>query len=218
MTQIIAIDFVSDIACPWCVIGLWGLDRALAALEGEIEAEIHFRPFELSPELPRGGVNLFEHMGRKIGATREQSLAARAAITERAAALGFTMRYGDDFRAYNTFDAHRLLHWAGLTGGQHALKRALFEAYFDRNEAIDDPAVLAEVAGRAGRDPAEARHVLDTGHYADEVRTEEALWRSRQINAVPAVVVDMRYLISGGQPPEVFEQTLRSIVAQRSAA
>jgi len=218
MTQAIAIDFVSDIACPWCVIGLWGLDQALASLEGEIEAEIHFRPFELSPELPPGGVNLFEHMGRKIGATREQSLAARAAITERAAALGFTMRYGEDFRAYNTFDAHRLLHWAGLTGGQHALKRALFEAYFDRNEAIDDRAVLAEIAGRVGGNPDAARHMLDSGQYADEVRAEEQRWQSRGINAVPSIVVDMRYLISGGQPPEVFEQTLRSIVGQRSAA
>ena len=218
MTQTIAIDFVSDIACPWCVIGLWGLDQALTALEGEIEAEIHFRPFELSPELPRGGVNLFEHMGRKIGATREQSLAARAAITERAAALGFAMRYGDDFRAYNTFDAHRLLHWAELTGGQHALKRALFEAYFDRNDAIDEPEVLADIVSRAGLDTAEARRVVDTGQYSDEVRAEEQLWRSRGINAVPSTVVDMRYLISGGQPPEVFEQTLRSIAAQRSTA
>lgn len=217
MTQTIAIDFVSDIACPWCVIGLCGLDQALASFEGEIEAKIHFRPFELSPELPRGGVNLFEHMGRKTGATREQSLAARAAITERAAALGFTMRFGEDFRTYNTFDAHRLLHWAGLTGGQQALKRALFEAYFERNEAIDDPDVLAEVAGRAGRDPVDARHVLEAGQYVDEVRAEEALWRTRGINAVPSVVLDMRYLISGGQPPEVFEQSLRSIVAQRSA-
>jgi len=218
VTQTIAIDFVSDIACPWCVIGLWGLDQALTALEGEIEAEIHFRPFELSPELPRGGVNLFEHMGRKIGATREQSLAARAAITERAAALGFAMRYGDDFRAYNTFDAHRLLHWAELTGGQHALKRALFEAYFDRNDAIDEPEVLADIVSRAGLDTAEARRVVDTGQYSDEVRAEEQLWRSRGINAVPSTVVDMRYLISGGQPPEVFEQTLRSIAAQRSTA
>jgi predicted DsbA family dithiol-disulfide isomerase len=218
MTQTIAIDFVSDIACPWCVIGLWGLDQARTALGGEIEAEIHFRPFELSPELPRGGVNLFEHMGRKTGATREQSLAARAAITERAAALGFAMRYGDDFRAYNTFDAHRLLHWAGLTGGQHALKRALFEAYFDRNEAIDDPAVLAEVAGRAGRNPAEALHVLEAGQYVDDVRAEEQLWQSRGINAVPSIVIDQRYLISGGQPAEAFVQALRSVVAQRSAA
>jgi predicted DsbA family dithiol-disulfide isomerase len=217
MTQKISIDFVSDIACPWCVIGLYGLDQALASLEGEIEAEIAFRPFELSPELPRGGVNLFEHMGRKMGATREQSLAARDAITERAAALGFTMRYGDDFRTYNTFDSHRLLHWAGEVGGQHALKRALFEAYFERNDPIDEPAVLAEVAGRAGLDPIEARRVLDAGLYIEETRAEEELWRSRGINAVPSIVVDMRYLISGGQPPEVFEQTLRSIVAQRSS-
>ena len=218
MTQTVVIDFVSDIACPWCVIGLWGLDQALTALEGEIEAEIHFRPFELSPELPRGGVNLFEHMGRKLGASREQSLAARGAITQRAAALGFTMRYGEDFRTYNTFDAHRLLHWAGLTGGQHALKRALFEAYFDRNDAIDEPEVLAEVASRAGLDAAEARRVVDTGLYAQEVRAEEQLWQSRGIQAVPSVVIDQRYLISGGQPPEVFEQTLRSIVAQRGVA
>lgn len=216
MTQKVTIDFISDIACPWCVIGLWGLDQALAELEGEISAETSFHPFELSPELARGGVDLFEHMANKAGATREQSLGARAMITDRAAALGFTMRYSDESRAYNTFDAHRLLYWAGMAGGQHALKRALFEAYFDRGEAIDDPAVLAEIAGRVGIYPVEARHVLDAGLYADEVRAEEQLWQSRGINSVPAIVIDQRYLISGGQPVETFVQTLRAIVAQRT--
>ncbi len=218
MAETVRIDFISDIMCPWCVVGLWGLDRALENLAGEIEAEVIFHPFELSPDTPKGGTNLLEHMAAKAGFTREKSLAARAELTRRAAELGFTMGYSDDFRAYNTFDAHRLLHWAWHEGRQHALKRALFEAYFTENLAIDDPEVLAGIAERVGLDRAEARRVLDSGRFAEEVRAEEALWPSRGIQGVPAVIVDQRYLISGGQPPEVFEDSLRRIVAQRATA
>ncbi len=214
MPRQLTIDFVSDVVCPWCVIGLKGLEEALARASDAVTAEIRFHPFELNPAMAPEGENIVEHIGRKYGATPEQSAGTRAMIHERAAALGFTMAMGDDSRIYNTFDAHRLLHWAGLAGDQRALKMALFTAYFTDGENPGDRAVLLAAAERAGLDAAEAARVLDEGRYAEEVRAEEALWQSRGIQSVPAIVIDQRYLISGGQPPEAFEQALRQIAAE----
>lgn len=214
MPRALTIDFVSDVVCPWCVIGLRSLETALARAADVVTAEIRFHPFELNPAMPPEGENIVEHIGRKYGATPEQSAATRAMIRERAAEFGFTMAMTDDSRIYNTFDAHRLLHWAGIGGGQHALKMALFAAYFTQGRNPGDRAVLLEAAEQAGLDPVAAARVLDDGQYADEVRGEEALWQSRGINAVPAIVLEGRYLISGGQPPEAFEQALRQIAAE----
>lgn len=213
MPRALTIDFVSDVVCPWCVIGLRSLETALARAADVVTAEIRFHPFELNPAMPPEGENIVEHIGRKYGATPEQSAGTRAMIRERAAEFGFQMAMTDESRIYNTFDAHRLLHWAGLNGDQHALKMALFTAYFTEGRNPGDRAVLVAAAEQADLDPAEAARVLDQGLYADEVRAEEALWQSRGINAVPAIVLDGRYLISGGQPPEAFEQALRQIAA-----
>ncbi|UYY78641.1 DsbA family oxidoreductase [Sphingomonas sp. R1] len=213
MPRPLTIDFVSDVVCPWCVIGLRSLETALARAADVVTAEIRFHPFELNPAMPPEGENIVEHIGRKYGATPEQSAATRAMIRERAAEFGFTMAMTDDSRIYNTFDAHRLLHWAGLNGGQHALKMALFTAYFTEGRNPGDRAVLLAAAEQAGLDAAAAARVLEDGRYGQEVRAEETLWQSRGINAVPAIVLEGRYLISGGQPPEAFEQALRQIAA-----
>jgi predicted DsbA family dithiol-disulfide isomerase len=214
MPQPIKIDFVSDISCPWCIIGLRGLEEALARTGDVVEAAITFQPFELNPAMPAGGQNIVEHVAQKYGSTPAQSAANREMIRTRAAELGFAMATSDQSRIYNTFDAHRLLHWAEIEGGQAALKHALFTAYFTEGQDPSDPDVLVAAAEKAGLDGAAAREVLATGRYADEVRAAEKLWQSRGINAVPAVVINDRYLISGGQPPEAFEQALREIAAE----
>ena len=214
MTKPLKIDFVSDVSCPWCVIGLGGLETALQRLDGVVEADIHFQPFELNPSMPPEGQNIVEHITGKYGSTREQSAANREAIKARAAGVGFAMATSEDSRIYNTFDAHRLLHWAGIVGGQAALKHALFEAYFTLGQNMSDPAVLAAAAEKAGLDGSAAREVLASGRYAEEVRAAERRWQAAGINSVPAVVINDRYLISGGQPPEAFEQALRSIAAE----
>jgi predicted DsbA family dithiol-disulfide isomerase len=211
------IDFVSDVSCPWCVIGLKGLEAALARTGDLVVADIHFQPFELNPDMPPEGENGVEHIARKYGAGPERMAANRETIRQRAAALGFTMARGEDSRIYNTFDAHRLLHWAAGEGRQAALKHALFEAYFTEDRNPSDPEVLVAAAAKAGLDPAAARDVLDSGRYGEEVRRAEQLWRARGINAVPAIVINERYLISGGQPPETFEQALRQIAAEAVA-
>jgi len=124
MTKPLKIDFVSDVSCPWCVVGLGGLEAALERVGDLVDAEIHFQPFELNPNMPPEGENIVEHVGRKYGATREQSDANRQAIRDRAAAVGFTMATDENSRIYNTFDAHRLLHWSGLVGDLRDCSRA----------------------------------------------------------------------------------------------
>ncbi|WP_226636402.1 DsbA family oxidoreductase [Brevundimonas poindexterae] len=217
------IDFVSDVVCPWCVVGLGGLETALGALAAEgIAAEIHFQPFELNPDMAPEGENITEHIGRKYGATPEQSANNRAMIRDRAAEAwpddgkGFEMRMGPDSRIWNTFDAHRLLHWAGTVGPaeQRALKEALFRAHFTDNRPLPDADVLTGAAEAAGLDRDEAARVLADGLYAAEVREAEALWHARGITGVPAVVVEGKYLISGGQPTAVFEEALRKIAGE----
>ena len=211
------IDFVSDVSCPWCVIGLRGLQTALSRLADSVDADIVFRPFELNPTMRPEGQNIVEHITQKYGSTREQSAATRTMIRDRAAAVGFTMINDDDSRIYNTFDAHRLLHWARTLGAQQALKEALFELYFTNRGDPSDHEVLVQVATAVGLDPVEARAILSSDRYSDDVRKEEKFWQSRGINSVPAVVIDERHLISGGQPAEAFERALRDIAASAGA-
>ncbi len=214
MPRNMKIDFVSDIACPWCAVGLNGLEAALSRLGDVVDARIVFQPFELNPDMPPGGEDGTEHIARKYGLSAEQVAASRETIKARAAAVGFDMDGLGERRLYNTFDAHRLLHWAGIEGRGAALKHALFKANFTEGRDVSDPEVLAAAAEEAGLDGAAAREVLASGRYAEEVRAAERLWQSRGIHSVPSIVIDDRYLISGGQPPEAFEQALRNILAE----
>lgn len=213
MTKKLKIDFVSDIACPWCAVGLGGLETALDNLKGEIEADISFHPFELNPNMPTGGQNSLEHISQKYRSTPEQIRANREMIRDRAAGVGFTMNTSDESRVYNTFDAHRLLAWAGEQGRQLELKRRLLELNFTDQADPGDHDALVAAAEAVGLDGSEARAVLRSDRYAAEVRSDEALWQSRGISSVPAVIVNQRYLISGGQPPEEFERQLRAIAS-----
>ena len=214
MTQHLKIDFVSDVACPWCVIGLRGLEQALANASDAVEADITFQPFELNPRMPAAGQNLVEHITEKYGSTAEQSAASRAMIRSRGAEVGFTFNMSEESRIYNTFDAHRLLHWAGTIGRQQELKLALFRANFTDGANVSDHGVLVEAALTARLDGNQAREVLASGRYAEEVSNAELEWTSRGIRSVPAIVINGKWLISGGQPAETFEQALRGIAAE----
>ncbi len=212
----IKIDFVSDVACPWCAVGLASLQQALKRSADAVQATLHFQPFELNPDMPPGGEDINEHLARKYGGTPAQFEANRAAIRERGAAVGFVFNPAGRGRIYNTFNAHRLLHWAGLQGEaqQLALKRALLEAYHGRGEAVERDEVLLAAVESVGLDVERARQILAGEEYAAEVRAAESRWQQAGIHSVPAVVINQRHLISGGQPPEVFEQALRQIAAQ----
>lgn len=217
MRRSMRIDFVSDVACPWCVIGLLGLEKALAEVRDEIDVELHFQPFELSPNLPAEGRNVVEHLSETYGSTPDEVIARRGEVVSRAADLGFTMIDDRENRLYNTFDANRLMHWAGLEGKQGPLKHALFEAYHGRNENMTDAQVLVAAAEAAGLDGQAARGIIDSGEYAQEVRRAEYHWQTRGVTGVPAAIVDERYVVSGAQPPETYARVLRQIAAQPQA-
>jgi predicted DsbA family dithiol-disulfide isomerase len=209
------IDFVSDVSCPWCAIGLASLERALERLESDVTPELHFQPFELNPAMPPQGQDITEHLTQKYRTTPEQQAQAREAIRQRGAAVGFEFRKEGRDRVYNTFDAHRLLHWAAQEGGecQRALKKALLAAYFTEGRSPGDHDVLVQATAKAGLDVVRAREILAGDEFAAEVREREQFYQGHGIHAVPAVIVNDRHLIQGGQPPEVFEQALRQIIA-----
>lgn len=209
------IDFVSDVVCPWCAVGLASLEQALRRLQGEVEVEIHFQPFELDPDMPAGGMDVAANLKRKYGMSDAQLVENQERIRARGAELGFTFDFNARSRTWNTFDAHRLLHWASVEAPQRQLplKRALLVANFSEGRDIDNREVLVEVAEGVGLDAARAREVLASGAFADEVRAAEQFFRGLGISSVPAVIIEKKHLISGGQPPEVFERALREIAA-----
>jgi predicted DsbA family dithiol-disulfide isomerase len=212
------IDFVSDIACPWCAIGFNALERALEKIGGDLgQIELHMQPFELNPTMAPEGADLVEYLSGKYGLGTAQIAANQARIAERGAAEGFA--FGTRAHIWSTFDAHRLLFWAGVEGppgSQRALKRALLTAYHGqgRNPGAHD--VLLELAGQVGLPVERAREVLERGEFADAVREAERYWQNLGINSVPAVIINRKHLISGGQPNVVFEQALRQIAADES--
>jgi predicted DsbA family dithiol-disulfide isomerase len=218
MSTPMKIDFVSDVSCPWCIIGLKALETALANLGDDVKAELHFQPFELNPAMIAGGQEINEHLAEKYGASPEQLAGTREAIRSRGAEVGFVFGEGKRSRIYNTFDAHRLLHWAGLEGRQSELKHALFHAYFTLGENPGAHDVLARVAGEVGLDAERAEAILGSDEFAAEVREQERYYHAQGINSVPAVIINDRHLIQGGQPAAVFEQALRQIAAESKRA
>jgi predicted DsbA family dithiol-disulfide isomerase len=214
------IDVVSDVACPWCAIGVSALERALARIGSDLgDIEVHLQPFELNPTMGPEGADATEYLTEKYGLDPDELAANRARIAERGAAEGFA--FGTRSHVWNTFDAHRLLFFAGVEGPpgvQRALKKALLAAYHGEGRNIGSREVLLELAKQAGLPAERAREVLERGEFANEVRQAERFWQSIGIHSVPAVIVERKHLIAGGQPSEVFERALRQIAAEESAA
>lgn len=212
----IKIDFVSDIACPWCAVGLAALEQAMERVKGELSVALHFQPFELNPDMPPEGEDIVAHLTRKYGISPEQVEQNQRQIAERGAAVGFTFNMAGRTRTYNTFNAHRLLHWAGEQDGaaQHRLKRALLGAYFTDGLDPSDDAVLLQAVAKAGLDESRAAEILRGDDYADVVREREQLYLSNGIHSVPSVILNDRYLVQGGQPVDTFERALRQIAAE----
>jgi len=214
------VDFVSDVVCPWCAVGLHALERAAEAVKDDVRLDWHFQPFELNPGMPPEGQDMQEHLQEKYGSTPEQLAHSRSVIAERGAQVGFVFNLDKRTRTWNTFDAHRLLHWMGEEGApgrQRALKHALLAAYFTEGRNPSDPAVLLDVVDKLGLDVARARAILESDEYAGAVREREQFYQAQGIHSVPSVIVNDRHLIQGGQPVEVFVQALQQI-ARESAA
>ena len=205
------IDFVSDVSCPWCVVGLKSLEAALARVGQDVAVDIHFQPFELNPQMGPEGQDIAEHIAQKYGSSSADIARSQEALKARGEAVGFHFDFGRRGRIYNTFDAHRLLHWAAAEGKQPALKHALFNAYFTEGRDPSNHDVLVNVAGSVGLDERRARQILGSDEFAREVREREKFYAGLGIHAVPSVIINDRHLIQGGQPPEVFEQALRKL-------
>lgn len=211
MSKTLRIDFVSDIACPWCAVGLSSLRQALARLDDTVAVDLVMHPYELNPDMRAEGEPIVDYLGRKYGRTAAQIEDMHAMIRQRGAEVGFT--FGPRTHTYNTFDAHRLLHWARLEGKQLALKLALLHAYHSDGKNPSDHEVLVAAAQEVGLDPAQARSVLQQGDYANEVRAEEHEYMALGIQSVPAIILNRRLLINGGQPVETFERAIQQALA-----
>ena len=207
------IDFVSDIACPWCAVGLNALELALQQVQGEISVQLEFQPFELNPDMPPEGESVDAYLARKYGRPPEERQAMAATIRARGAEVGFEFAARE--HVWNTFDAHRLLMWAGSEDptAQRALKHALLSAYHAQGLNPGDPQLLQTLAAECGLDPERAAAVIGSDEYAQAVREREQKWQALGIHSVPAVVINGRHLIQGGQPVEVFVRALREIAA-----
>ena len=210
------IKFVSDVACPWCAIGLASLDEAIARVAPAMDVAVRPEPFELNPDMGPEGANVVAYLGRKYGRTPEQVAEVQDRIRARGAAVGFA--FGKREHVWNTFAAHRVLHWAATQGRAIELKRALLRAYHGEGRNPGAPEVLEELAAEVGLDGARARAIAEGDEFAAEVRQRERQWIELGVNGVPFVVVNDRYAIEGGQPPEVFEEALRRIAAGEAPA
>lgn len=217
MSHHLKIDFVSDVSCPWCAVGLGALEQALNSVQDEITADIRFQPFELNPSMGPEGQDIVEHLTQKYGSTEAQQADIRQTICERGAEVGFEFNPAGRGRIWNTFDAHRLLFLAEHEGSleqQAALKKAFLSACHTRSESMSDKAVLIACAVECGLDEKRVSAVLDTDEFHAQVRERQGFYTSNGITSVPAVIINERHLISGGQPAEAFEQALRQIVAE----
>ncbi|MDU0352862.1 DsbA family oxidoreductase [Paraglaciecola aquimarina] len=220
----LTLDIVSDVSCPWCIVGYKALEQALQNVAPDIQATITWQPFELNPQMPMQGQEIVEHITEKYGISEEQAAQNRETIKQRGLSVGYEFGERGGGRIYNTFDAHRLLHWAheldqeahskGTGGNQTALKLALFDLYFQQEGNPSDHQQLLAVVEKVGLNVDQAKHILATDKYAVDVRKIQQHYQSAGVSSVPAVIVNNKHLISGGQPVEVFEAALREIAKE----
>jgi predicted DsbA family dithiol-disulfide isomerase len=218
----LTIDIWSDVMCPWCVIGYKQLEQALDGLRGEIDADVRWHPFELNPDMPPDGEDMAAHMLRKYGRAPDEASTDR--MTAMADAAGYDMRYlgaktvgGEEppRKLWNTFLAHKLLRWALAEHGVEAqtrLKLALFDAHFQQRRNVSDAAVLVDIAASVGLDRTAAEAALADEELGRTVRAEENEARAMEVNAVPAMLVNSRYMIPGAQGAETYANLLRKVV------
>ena len=225
MTTKLTIDIYSDVMCPWCIIGYRQLQKGLETLQGEIEAEVRWLPFELNPDMPPEGEESLAHIARKYGRTPEQAKAGREQMREVGNRAGYSFAYTGEApeppaMLWNTFAAHKLLKWALIEHGaevQNRLKLALFDAHFQQRRMVADPDVLADIAAELGLDRTAARAATGDEALAQIVRAEEAGAWDMNISGVPAMLIQGKYMVPGAQEPEVYVNALRR-VAEKEAA
>ena len=215
MKPTIKLDYVSDVACPWCAVGLGNLNQAMAELSDKANFEVHFRPFELNPSMPVGGQDAIEHLTEKYGLTADQVKANQANIRAKALEAGFAFHPEGRKRVYNTFDCHRLLYWAAKEYNlqkQAALKKELLNTYFCLAVNLDDQENLLDALTRAGLDKDRAHKILIGNEFTKEVKEEETFYTKAGISSVPSIILNEKYLLQGAQPPESFINAFEQLI------
>jgi predicted DsbA family dithiol-disulfide isomerase len=212
----VQVDIISDVMCPWCIVGYKQLEAALGMVGAG--AYLRWHPFELNPDMPPEGQDLGEHIAQKYGSTPAQSEENRKRLADLGHSLGFTFNFDKDSRIVNTFAAHQLLDWAQSKGKQHPLKMALFDAHFTDRKDVSQPKVLVNVAAGIGLDAAEATDVLSSASQAEETRARQQFWTSRGISGVPSMVFDGKYLLTGAQGADMYAEMLKKVIAEKDAA
>ncbi|WP_044874484.1 DsbA family oxidoreductase [Pseudomonas sp. LFM046] len=213
MSTAIRIDFISDLVCPWCAIALGALEQALERLPPDLAVDLNFEPFELNPSMPAAGQNAVEHIMQKYGSSAEDIARSQEHIRALGRDVGIQFDLAKRTHFFNTFDSHRLMHWAKTRGQEHRLAQALFRAYFTDGRNISDHETLAELADEAGLPREQALEVLTSGQFGEEVKAREHFYTSRGVHGVPAILLNGRQLISGAQPADYFEQALLQVAA-----
>jgi predicted DsbA family dithiol-disulfide isomerase len=211
----VKVDIYSDVVCPWCAIGKARFESALSRFAERDEVEVRYRSFELDPSAPAFSErDLAAHLAEKYKMSIEKARESQRRLTELAAVDGLEFRF-DRARRGNTFDAHRLLHFAHEVGLEAALKARLFDAYFTEGEAIADRETLVRLGSEVGLDALKSAEMLDSDRYAAEVRADEQMARDLGITGVPFFVIDDRYGISGAQSADFFLSALEAAWRER---
>lgn len=208
----IRLDIFSDPVCPWCYLGKANLDRALEA-HPEHPFAIEWQPFQLAPNTPRQGVDRADYLLRIFG-TQQRTVAAHQRLEELGRAAGLTFNFEAIKTTPNTFDAHRLIYWAGLEGRQTLVVSALFRAYWREGRDIGRVQVLTEIATEAGLDRAVIGRLLTSDADSDLIRTREMHAREKGISAVPTFIVANQHVLSGAQPPELWGRVIEELTAR----
>lgn len=209
--QKVTVNMVSDVVCPWCIVGYQRLQEAIKTLDN-IEVDIKFHPFELNPNMPAEGQNLREHIMEKYGISEQQSVENRARLVQAGQELGFAFNFTDDSRMQNTFKAHQLIHFAAQNDLEEEMKLSLFNAYFTDGKDVNDLGVLVELAEAVGLNKSDVEQVLKSEKYAQVVREEETLWMQRGIQSVPTFVIGNQG-VAGAQEPA----TLAAFISQAAS-
>ena len=212
----IRIDIVSDVMCPWCIIGYKKLEQAMLKMKDNVEFQIYWQPFELNPEMPLAGQNLGIHLQDKYGSTKEQSIKSRQQIVEIGESVGFEFFFNEHSRIFNSFLAHQLLHWAKSYDKQTELKLALFDLYFTQQKNPSELLLLLDLAEKVGLDRAAAKEILETQRYAQAVRDDQCFWYKNDVQAVPAFIFNKQYLLSGAQEAQTLQDVIETIIKEKT--
>lgn len=212
MSNKVQLDIISDVVCPWCIIGYKNLQQAIDELGAADKIELQWQPFELNPNMPPEGQDLREHVAEKYGSSLAESNQARINIRARGEEVGFTFNFFDEMKIVNTRDAHVLLEYAHELGKQTDLKLRLFSAAFTEQKDVSNRDTLLDEIASIGLDRVTASERLDVQAYRDQVINQERQWQQAGVSAVPTVVFNRSSAMSGAQPVEAYKEVLQELL------